>query len=368
MKRIAFVDRDGTILAEPPDEQIDSVEKLRFLPGAIRGLRALQWDLGYSLILVSNQDGLGTESFPYTTFKAPQDVMLSVLASEGITFQRICIDPSRPEQNLPTRKPGIAMVEDLLPACDRASSIVIGDRATDITFAQNLGLPCVLLADPSSKPMEGGLATPEWRCTSWDDVVHTLRTRGRRIGIHRVTSETDIRGEICLDGLPRVAISTGIGFFDHMLHQIAVHAGFDLQLIVRGDLHVDAHHTIEDTALALGAALRSTLGIKRGIGRYGFVLPMDDARTLLALDLSDRPFLRWNVSFSGTMVGDFPLSMAEHFFRSFADAARLTLHIESTGTDDHHTIESIFKALGRALRSATGIVDASMPSSKGVLS
>jgi imidazoleglycerol-phosphate dehydratase / histidinol-phosphatase len=367
MRRIAFIDRDGTILAEPPDEQIDAMHKLRFLPGAIRGLRTLQHELGYTLVLVSNQDGLGTTAFPYAAFEGPHRLMLDVLASEDVRFERICIDPSLPEQQLPTRKPGIGMVEDLRPMLDPSSSVVIGDRDTDAMFARNLGIPCILLADATSKPMATGSMVPERSCTSWDEIVQWLRGRGRRVTITRVTAETSIAGSLSLDGPVMASISTGVAFFDHMLHQIAVHGSLELELHVQGDLDVDDHHTIEDTALALGEAIRTALGNKHGIGRYGFVLPMDEARTTLAIDLSGRPMLRWNVPRADIAAGGFRPGMAEHFFRSLSDGMRCALHVTCEGVDDHHMIESIFKAFGRALRMAVARVDAGLPSSKGVL-
>jgi imidazoleglycerol-phosphate dehydratase/histidinol-phosphatase len=367
MKRFAFIDRDGTIIVEPADEQVDAIDKLRFLPGAIRGLRALQHELGYTLVMVTNQDGLGTASFPYSAFEGPHRLMLEILASEGVTFERICIDPSTPSQGLPTRKPGIGMVEDLSTVLDPHASVVIGDRDTDARFAQNLNVSCILLADPSSKQMVSGATACERISSSWDDVVQWLRTRDRCVVIGRTTKETSISGSLCLDGPPHADIRTGIGFFDHMLEQVAVHGGLRLDLAVRGDLHVDDHHTIEDTALALGAAIRSALGNKVGIGRYGFVLPMDEARTTLAIDISDRPMLVWSVPHAGMNAGGFRPGMAEHFFRSLADGMRCTLHVDCRGADDHHMIESIFKAFGRALRMAVARVDSALPSTKGVL-
>ena len=349
-----FIDRDGTILQEPADEQIDSFEKFHFVPGAIGALRFLREHTDYRFVMVSNQDGLGTASYPEEDFWPTQNLMLEILDGEGITFDDILIDRSFPEDNLPTRKPGTAMLAAYTDgSCDLASSFVIGDRATDAQLAANLGCQALILGE--------GL--------DWAKVTEIVYAGSRRASVHRTTKETDIVIALDLDGTGLSHITTGLGFFDHMLEQIAKHGSIDLDIQVRGDLHVDEHHTIEDTALALGEALLKALGDKRGIERYGYTLPMDDCLCSVALDFGGRPWLVWDAEFHRERIGEMPTEMFLHFFKSLSDAARMNLNIKAEGQNEHHKIEGIFKALARAIRMAVrrDIHHMQLPSSKGVL-
>lgn len=369
MKPTLILDRDGTLIAEPPDEQIDDPRKLHFLPAMVRTLRMAVHDLGFRLIMVTNQDGLGTDAFPEEMFAEPQRILLDVLASEGITFDAVLIDRSRPSDGLPTRKPGTALIDPYRPSIDPERSWVIGDRPTDVRFGQALGLRTILLADPSSKPMaEAAFAAADERATSWEAIGVLLRRHARRATIDRRTRETTIAGWVGLDGTGYRRITTGLGFFDHMLEQLAVHGGIDIDIETVGDLHVDEHHTIEDTALALGEALRVALGDRRGIERYAFDLAMDEAQARVALDLGNRPYLVWDVPLRQERVGAVPTVMMEHFFRSLADALRCTLHVAASGHNDHHVIEAVFKGVARCLRQAVRRTGDDVPSSKGVLS
>ena len=349
-----FIDRDGTILQEPADEQIDSFEKFHFVPGAIGALRFLREHTDYRFVMGSNQDGLGTASYPEEDFWPTQNLMLEILDGEGITFDDILIDRSFPEDNLPTRKPGTAMLAAYTDgSCDLASSFVIGDRATDAQLAANLGCQALILGE--------GL--------DWAKVTEIVYAGSRRASVHRTTKETDIVIALDLDGTGLSHITTGLGFFDHMLEQIAKHGSIDLDIQVRGDLHVDEHHTIEDTALALGEALLKALGDKRGIERYGYTLPMDDCLCSVALDFGGRPWLVWDAEFHRERIGEMPTEMFLHFFKSLSDAARMNLNIKAEGQNEHHKIEGIFKALARAIRMAVrrDIHHMQLPSSKGVL-
>ena len=349
-----FIDRDGTILQEPADEQIDSFEKFHFVPGAIGALRFLREHTDYRFVMVSNQDGLGTASYPEEDFWPTQNLMLEILDGEGITFDDILIDRSFPEDNLPTRKPGTAMLAAYTDgSCDLASSFVIGDRATDAQLAANLGCQALILGE--------GL--------DWAKVTEIVYAGSRRASVHRTTKETDIVIALDLDGTGLSHITTGLGFYDHMLEQIAMHGSIDLDIQVRGDLHVDEHHTIEDTALALGEALLKALGDKRGIERYGYTLPMDDCLCSVALDFGGRPWLVWDAEFHRERIGEMPTEMFLHFFKSLSDAARMNLNIKAEGQNEHHKIEGIFKALARAIRMAVrrDIHHMQLPSSKGVL-
>ena len=349
-----FIDRDGTILQEPADEQIDSFEKFHFVPGVISALRFLRRHTDYLFVMVSNQDGLGTDAYPECDFWPTHNLMLETLAGEGVNFDDILIDRSFPADNLPTRKPGTAMLAAYMNGgCDLEHSYVVGDRATDAQLAANLGCQALILD----------------AAMTWDKVAEIVYA-GARIGrVERTTRETDIHVVINLDGEGKADISTGLGFFDHMLEQIAKHGQMDLSIHVDGDLHVDEHHTIEDTALALGQALREALGDKRGIERYGFTLPMDDCLCTVALDLGGRPWLVWNADFRREHIGDMPAEMFFHFFKSLSDAAAMNLNIKAEGTNEHHKIEGIFKALARALRMAVrrDVHHMQLPSSKGVL-
>ena len=351
MKRILFIDRDGTILKEPADEQIDSYDKFEFLPGAIGALSFLSRHTDYEFVLVSNQDGLGTASYPEADFWPTHNLMLNILKGEGIEFAKQHIDRSFPQDNLPTRKPGTAMLTEYIdnPAVDLASSYVIGDRDSDRQLAQNLGC--------------------KYLYPDWDKVTEILFASDRRAEVRRTTSETDIYVRVGLDGNGESTIHTGLGFFDHMLHQIARHGNIDLTIQCTGDLHVDEHHTIEDVALALGQCLRQALGDKRGIERYGYCLPMDDCLCQVALDFGGRPWLVWDAEFHREKIGEMPTEMFLHFFKSLSDSAQMNLNIKAEGTNEHHKIEGIFKALARALKMAVkrDIEHFNLPSSKGKL-
>ena len=381
MKKILFIDRDGTLIEEPADEQIDSFEKLKFVKGGFRNLAFIREKLDFEFVMVSNQDGLGTEAFPENTFWPVHNFILQTLEGEGITFDEILIDPHFPEDNAPTRKPNIGLVEKYInnPEYDLAGSFVIGDRYTDVELAHNLGCKAILLQkDKSSLRLksEGGetevpgladdcvLAT-----TDWARIAEFLFAGERTAEVHRVTSETDVYVWLCLDGTGTCSIDTGLGFFDHMLEQIGRHGGMDLTIKVKGDLHVDEHHTIEDTAIALGECLYQALGSKRGIERYGFALPMDDCLCQVCLDFGGRPWLVWDAEFHREKIGEMPTEMFLHFFKSLCDNARMNLNIKAEGENEHHKIEGIFKALARALKMAVrrDIYHYQLPSSKGVL-
>ena len=375
--KILFIDRDGTILQEPADEQIDSFEEFHFVPGVISALRFIRQHTDYRFVMVSNQDGLGTDSYPEADFWPTHNLMLEILAGEGVTFDDILIDRSFPEDNLPTRKPGTAMLTAYMNgACDMSCSYVIGDRQTDAQLAANLGCKALILGDGMD----------------WAKITEIVYAGQRTATVKRTTRETDIDITLNLDGTGKSAIATGLGFFDHMLEQIAKHGSIDLDIRVRGDLHVDEHHTIEDTALALGEALLQALGDKRGIERYGFsagngsavapsaspsasipsasyTLPMDDCLCSVALDFGGRPWLVWDAEFRRERVGEMPTEMFLHFFKSLSDAARMNLNIKAEGQNEHHKIEGIFKALARAIRMAVrrDIHHMQLPSSKGVL-
>ncbi len=370
---LLFIDRDGTILREPVDEQIDSFEKFHFLPGAISALRFLRQHTDYRFVMVSNQDGLGTPSYPEADFWPTHNLMLEILDGEGVTFDDILIDRSFPEDNLPTRKPGTAMLTKYMDGSyDLANSYVIGDRESDAQLAKNIGCKAVIIGPtPDPSPVRGGrVVTSQLSIVhSWQQVAELVYAGVRTATVKRTTKETDIAVSVNLDGTGKSQISTGLGFFDHMLEQIAKHGAIDLDIRVKGDLHVDEHHTIEDTALALGEALLKALGDKRGIERYGYTLPMDDCLCSVALDFGGRPWLVWDAEFHRERVGEMPTEMFLHFFKSLSDAARMNLNIKAEGQNEHHKIEGIFKALARALRMAVrrDIHHMQLPSSKGVL-
>ena len=355
MKRALFIDRDGTILVEPADEQIDSYEKFRFVPGVIRNLYFIRTKLDFEFVMVSNQDGLGTDSYPEADFWPTHNLMLDTLAGEGITFDDQLIDRSFPADNLPTRKPGTAMLAKYMTGeYDLAGSYVIGDRATDRQLAENLGCRHLILGDD---------------VRSWDEISERLFAGERTASVRRTTRETDIDIHLNLDGTGQCDINTGLGFFDHMLEQIGKHGGIDLQIHVKGDLNVDEHHTIEDTGIALGECIARALGDKRGIERYGYTLPMDDCLCQVVLDFGGRPWLVWDAEFRRERVGDMPTEMFLHFFKSFSDAARINLNIKAEGDNEHHKIEGIFKALARSIKMAVrrDIYKYQLPSSKGML-
>jgi len=354
---ILFVDRDGTLIEEPADFQIDAYEKLRFVRGVIPAMLRLR-DAGWQFVIVSNQDGLGSEAYPQASFDGPHGLMMQVFESQGIVFRDVLIDPSWPHENRPTRKPGIGLVLPYLRdrSIDWKRSAMVGDRPTDVEFAANLGIRCFQLRTPQF----GG----EW---DWAGIAHELADAPRRAVVQRDTKEPRIRVEVDLDQAAEPQVSTGLPFFDHMLEQIGKHGGIGLKIRAEGDLHIDEHHTIEDTALALGQALREALGDKRGIGRYGFVLPMDETLAQVALDFSGRPYLVFEGGFRRERVGDMPTELVEHFFRSLCDAAALNLNIRVSGDNDHHKIEASFKGLARALRQAVRREGSDLPSTKGAL-
>lgn len=366
LRKAIFIDRDGTIIKEPADEQIDSLEKLEFVPGAISALRLLAGK-GYELVMVSNQDGLGTSSFPEPTFWPAHNKMLDTLAGEGVTFHNQLIDRSFPEDNLPTRKPGTAMLTEYMTGdYDLPECFVIGDRLTDIQLAKNLGTQGILLGEPCAAAAAEGCV---FASSDWHEIVRFILSRGRSAKVERKTSETDILVEVDLNGNGKSDIDTGLKFFDHMLWQIPHHAGISLTVKCKGDLEVDEHHTMEDVAIALGEALLGALGDKRGIDRYGFVLPMDESRAMVLIDLGGRIDFVWNVNFTREYVGDTPTEMFSHFFKSLSSALRCNLHVEATGENNHHLIEGVYKAFARALRMAVrhDPFNYSLPSSKGIL-
>jgi len=362
MKKVLFIDRDGTIIVEPEDEQIDSFEKLVFLPGAITCLSKIAKETDFELVMVTNQDGLGTTSFPEETFWPVQNKMLEILKGEGIIFKEIFIDRTFPAQNAPTRKPGTAMlVKYLAQGIDLDSSFVIGDRLTDIELAKNLGCRAIYFNE------ESGINTV-LTTTDWNDIYAYLKTSQRIARVERKTSETDILVELNLDGSGKSTIDTGIGFFDHMLEQIARHGNLDLLIKVTGDLHIDEHHTVEDVAITLGNAILKALGSKKGIKRYSFLLPMDDCLAQVALDFGGRPWLVWNVEFQRERIGELPTEMFNHFFKSFSDSAKCNLNIKAEGQNEHHKIEAIFKAFAKAIKMAVEKTDNyNLPSTKGSL-
>ena len=389
MHKILFLDRDGCIIQEPqPDQQVDSLEKLEFVPGSIFALARIARELDYLLVMVTNQDGLGTASFPEETFWPAQNKMLKTLENEGVVFHAIHIDRSFRHENLPTRKPGIALLKDYLNGdFDLLNSYVVGDRLTDMQLAKNLGAKGILIQNQSGMEAEtipglvlqhavGTEYNPEGQALdieliaeNWDQIYTHLKLPPRRVQHRRATRETDILIELNLDGTGKSEIQTGLGFFDHMLDQLARHGSFDLKIETRGDLHIDEHHSIEDTALALGEAFAKALGDKRGIERYGFALPMDDAMAQIALDFGGRPWLVWDATFRRERIGEMPTEMFMHFFKSFSDASRCNLNIRVEGENEHHKIEAIFKAFAKALKMSVkrDPNNPELPTTKGVL-
>ena len=357
MTPILFIDRDGTLIEEPEDFQIDAYEKLRFVPGVVPALLKLR-DAGYQFVMVSNQDGLGSEQYPRPSFEGPHALMMQVFESQGIRFRDVLIDESWPHENRPTRKPGIGLVIPYLQdrSIDWARSAMVGDRQTDNQFAENLNIRAFQLKTAQF----GG----EW---DWAGIAHELADAPRRAVVQRNTKETKICVEVDLDRIAEPVAKTGLPFFDHMLEQIGKHGGFALDVRADGDLHIDEHHTVEDTGLALGQALKEALGDKRGIGRYGFTLPMDETLASAALDFSGRPYFVFTGEFRRERVGDLPTELVPHFFRSLCDAAGLNLNLKVEGDNDHHKVEASFKALARALRQAVKREGAELPSTKGAL-
>lgn len=371
-QKVLFIDRDGTIIAEPPVTfQVDTVEQIEFLPGVIRNLHFIRKKLDFEFALVTNQDGLGTEVYPQENFDRVQAKFIQTLANEDVTFDKIFIDKSFPEDNLPTRKPGTGMLTEYFSeSYDLAGSYVIGDRTTDVELAKNLGCKAIFISNDQDILAEKGLSEYcALQTTSWDRIAEFLFAGERKAVVKRTTKETDILIELNLDGSGKCNISTGLKFFDHMLEQIGRHSGSDLTIQVKGDLEVDEHHTIEDTALALGEALKKAIGDKRGIERYGFYLPMDDCLCSVALDFGGRPWLVYQADFKREYVGDLPTEMLLHFFKSLSDAAAMNLNIKAEGDNEHHKIEGIFKALAKAIKMAVkrDIYQYELPSTKGVL-
>lgn len=371
MRKVLFIDRDGTLIIEPPDEQIDSLEKLEFYPGVFTWLSKIAKETDYELVMVTNQDGLGTDRFPENTFWPAHEKMMKALEGEGIKFSNVLIDKSFPYENLSTRKPGIGMLTEYLSGkYDLTNSYVIGDRITDVEMAKNLGSKGIFLRDNSfeSKLKESKLDSFCALTTqSWEEIYKLLTTVSRTAKVNRKTKETDISISLNLDGSGKSNISTGLGFFDHMLDQLAKHGHVDLEIKVTGDLHIDEHHTIEDTALALGDAFLQALGNKRGIERYGFCLPMDDCLAQVALDFGGRPWLVWDAEFKREKIGEMPTEMFIHFFKSFSDTAKCNLNIKAEGTNEHHKIEAIFKAFAKSIKMAVKKEGNELPSTKGTL-
>ncbi|WP_185290325.1 bifunctional histidinol-phosphatase/imidazoleglycerol-phosphate dehydratase HisB [Chryseobacterium lactis] len=364
MKKVLFIDRDGTLIIEPPtDFQVDSLEKLEFYPGVFQNLARIANELDYELVMVTNQDGLGTESFPFEDFIKPHEKMLKAFENEGVVFNDILIDKSFENENLPTRKPGTGMlVKYIYGDYDLENSYVIGDRSTDIQLAKNMGTKSIFLNKNFNK--DASLST-----TSWTEIYQFLKSGMRRARVSRKTNETEIEIEINIDGSGKSEISTGLHFFDHMLDQIARHGNMDLMVKVNGDLEVDEHHTIEDTGIVLGEAIIKALGKKKGIERYGFLLPMDDCLAQAAIDFGGRPWLVWEAEFKREKIGDVPTEMFFHFFKSFTDASKSNLNIKAEGDNEHHKIESIFKAFAKAVKMAVNQSDVNygLPSTKGSL-
>jgi imidazoleglycerol-phosphate dehydratase / histidinol-phosphatase len=362
--KVVFIDRDGTIIVEPPDEQVDSLEKLELIPGAIQGMRMIQ-DRGYVMVMVTNQDNLGTKKYPAGKYKIVQNKLMRLLTGEGIRFEKIFICPHNSKDNCNCRKPKTGLVKEFIRknAVDLSRSYVFGDRETDVQLARNIGCKSVrLTSDKKSKA--------DFKTKNFIEACRYMTSSDRSASVQRNTAETKISADVRLDGTGVYKISTGIGFFDHMLALLSKHSGIDMTVKVQGDLEVDEHHSVEDTGLALGEAIRQALGDKRGIERYGFLLPMDEASAQVALDLGGRPLCKFTAKFEREKVGELPTELVEDFFRAFADGLRANLHIEVSGRNDHHKIEAIFKAVARSLKQASAICGQNanmLPSTKGVL-
>ncbi|MEM6967359.1 MAG: bifunctional histidinol-phosphatase/imidazoleglycerol-phosphate dehydratase HisB [Bacteroidota bacterium] len=380
MKKVLFLDRDGTLVIEPPiDYQLDALEKLEFYPKVFQYLSRIVEEMDYELVMVTNQDGLGTESFPEATFHPPHNMMMKALENEGITFKEVIIDRTFPHENAPTRKPGTALLTHYTNGdYDLENSFVVGDRLSDMQLAVNLGTQGIYINDSQPhtdtdaqkninvKAVKKSIALTT---TEWKDIYFFLKNPPRKSNVARITKETDIQIQLNLDGTGKANNETGIGFFDHMLDQLARHSLCDLEVKVKGDLHIDEHHTIEDTALALGEAFAKGLGDKMGIERYGFCLPMDDCLAQVAIDFGGRSWLVWDAEFNREMIGQMPTEMFYHFFKSFTDTAKCNLNIKAEGKNEHHKIEAIFKAWAKSIKMAKqrDLYNKQLPSTKGVL-
>lgn len=378
MKRILFIDRDGVLLQEPPsDYQVDSFDKLKFYPKVFTGLGKIARELDFELVMVTNQDGLGTDSYPEEKFIGPHNLLIETLKNEGVVFSEQCIDRTFPEENASTRKPNTGLLTKYIKGdYDLVNSFVIGDRLTDMELAKNLGSKGIYMKnvnDPGKAEVSRNekeiLDVVAIETTDWEEIYTFLKLGSRTASVKRTTKETDIAIELDLDGDGTCNIDTGLKFFDHMLEQIGRHGGLNLNINVKGDLEVDEHHTIEDTAIALGECFDKALGSKLGVERYGFFLPMDDCNAKVGLDFGGRNWLVWKAKFNREMVGDMPTEMFMHFFKSFSDAARCNLYIKAKGDNEHHKIESIFKAFAKAIKMAKkrNANEAFLPSTKGVL-
>lgn len=379
MKKVLFIDRDGTLINEaPPTYQLDAIEKITFYPGMFTWMGKIARDMDFELVMITNQDGLGSDKFPENTFWPYQELVMRNLASEGIVFNEVLIDKTYPEENAPTRKPGTGLLTKYInnPKYDLANSYVIGDRITDIQLAKNLGSKGIWLnidealgsaeISDSLKALE---TTIVLKTKNWEDIYGFLQQKERVIQHTRNTNETKIDIEINLDGTGICEIETGLGFFDHMLHQLGRHSGINLKIITKGDLHIDEHHTIEDTAIALGEAFQLALGNKAGMERYGFLLPMDDCLAQVAIDFGGRPWLVWNAEFKREKIGEMPTEMFYHFFKSFSDGSKCNLNIKAEGENEHHKIEAIFKGLAKAIKMAIKRTPGNnqLPTTKGTL-
>jgi imidazoleglycerol-phosphate dehydratase/histidinol-phosphatase len=369
MKKVLFIDRDGTLIIEPPEDfQVDTLEKLEFYPGVFRYLSLIAEETDFELVMVSNQDGLGTESYPEKDFVKVQDKVIQAFKNEGIVFQDVLIDRSFPEENAPTRKPRTGLLTKFLQGgYDLEKSFVIGDRSTDMELAKNMGCKGIRLAATNQPGFDK--ETEVLQTNSWKDIYEFLRYRQRIASVQRITKETKINIELNLDGSGKSDIQTGIGFFDHMLEQLSRHGLFDLNIRVDGDLRVDEHHSIEDTAIVLGQAFKEALGNKAGIERYGFFVPMDDSLAQVVVDFGGRNWLEWDADFKREKIGEMPTEMFFHFFKSFSDSAQCNLNIKATGTNEHHKIEAVFKAFAKALKMAVkkDPNNKTLPSTKGML-
>ncbi len=363
MKKVLFIDRDGTLVIEPPiNYQLDSIEKLEFYPGVFQYLARIATELDFELVMVTNQDGLGTASFPEDTFWPAQNKIIQAFENEGIYFSEILIDKSFPEDNAPTRKPGTALLTHYIKGnYDLENSYVIGDRKTDVQLAKNLRAKAIFISEENQEDVK-------LNTTSWKEIYTFLKALPRKETVTRNTNETQISVTVNLDGSGKSNIITGLGFFDHMLEQIAKHGNLDLDIQVQGDLHIDEHHTIEDVAITFGEAFLKALGSKKGIERYGFLLPMDDCLAQVAIDFGGRPWLVWEADFKREKIGEMPTEMFMHFFKSFSDHAKCNLNIKAEGDNEHHKIEAIFKAFAKAIKNAVSKTENySIPSTKGTL-